>query len=71
MIRAAIYTRVSTKEQTQNLSLSTQLRVCQEYCAKQGWEVAEVFEDAGESAKTTDRPAFLALLEFFSGTRNS
>jgi site-specific DNA recombinase len=64
LIRAAIYIRVSTKEQTQNLSLSTQLRACQEYCGRQGWEVAEVFEDAGESAKTTDRPAFLALLEF-------
>ena len=30
----------------------------------QGIDVAEVFEDAGESAKTTDRPEFQRLLEY-------
>ncbi len=30
MIGAVIYVRVSTKEQTENLSLPTQLRACEE-----------------------------------------
>jgi site-specific DNA recombinase len=63
-MRAAIYCRVSTKEQAQNLSLPTQLKSCREYCARHGFDVAAVFEDAGESAKTTDRPGFQELLRF-------
>ncbi len=64
MTRAVIYCRVSTKEQTQNLSLATQLKACREYCQRGGLEVAREFEDAGESAKTVDRPAFQELLAF-------
>jgi site-specific DNA recombinase len=62
--RAVIYCRVSTKEQTHNLSLATQLRVCREYCQRQGMDIAQEFEDAGESAKTTDRPAFREMLAY-------
>ena len=36
MIGAVIYVRVSTKEQTENLSLPTQLKACEEYCQRQG-----------------------------------
>ena len=54
-MRAVIYCRVSTKEQAQNLSLPTQLRACRDYCEREGYEVAKVFIDAGESAKTIDR----------------
>jgi hypothetical protein len=53
--RAVIYVRVSTKEQTENLSLPTQLRACEEYCRRQGYEIVERFHEEGESAKTTDR----------------
>ena len=35
MVGAVIYARVSTKEQTENLSLPTQLRACEEYCRRQ------------------------------------
>jgi DNA invertase Pin-like site-specific DNA recombinase len=62
--RALIYCRVSTKEQAQNLSLPTQLRACIDYCHRHGFEIAKVFEDAGESAKTTDRPEFQRLLHY-------
>jgi DNA invertase Pin-like site-specific DNA recombinase len=41
MIGAVIYVRVSTKEQTENLSLPTQLRACEEYCRRQGYEILE------------------------------
>lgn len=43
MIGAVIYVRVSTKEQTENLSLPTQLRACEEYCRRQGYYVLERF----------------------------
>jgi hypothetical protein len=47
MVGAVIYIRVSTKEQTENLSLPTQLRACEEYCRREGYEVLERFrEDA-------------------------
>src|SRR5213593_4473611 len=64
MIGAVIYVRVSTKEQTENLSLPTQLRACEEYCRRQGYEVLERFHEEGESAKTTDRSQLQNLLTF-------
>lgn len=63
-MNAVIYCRVSTKEQTANLSLPTQLRECRQFCEREGFRVDKAFTDAGESAKTTDRPEFLKLLEF-------
>ena len=55
MVGAVIYVRVSTKEQTENLSLPTQLRACEEYCRRQGYEILERFHEEGESAKSADR----------------
>jgi len=59
MVGAVIYVRVSTKEQTENLSLPTQLRACEEYCRRQGYEILERFHEEGESAKSTDRSQLL------------
>jgi DNA invertase Pin-like site-specific DNA recombinase len=64
MIGAVIYVRVSTKEQTENLSLPTQLRACDDYCARQGFQVVERFIEQGESARTTDRTELQRLLTF-------
>ena len=64
MVGAVIYVRVSTKEQTENLSLPTQLRACEEYCRRQGYEIFERFHEEGESAKTTDRSQLQNLLTF-------
>ena len=64
MVGAVIYVRVSTKEQTGNLSLPTQLRACGEYCRRQGYEVPERFREEGESAKTTDRSQLQSLLTY-------
>jgi DNA invertase Pin-like site-specific DNA recombinase len=64
MIGAVIYVRVSTKEQTENLSLPTQLRACEEYCRHEGYEVLERFKEEGESAKTTDRTELQNLLKY-------
>jgi DNA invertase Pin-like site-specific DNA recombinase len=41
MVGAVIYVRVSTKEQTENLSLPTQLRACEEYGRRQGYEILD------------------------------
>src|SRR5687767_7933199 len=64
MVGAVIYVRVSTKEQTENLSLPTQLRACEEYCNRQGYEILERFHEEGESAETTDRSQLQNLLTY-------
>jgi site-specific DNA recombinase len=63
-MRAALYCRVSTVEQVQNLSLSTQEKACRAYAEREGYDIGEVFVDRGESAKTTARPEFRRLLAY-------
>ena len=63
MIGAVIYVRVSTKEQTENLSLSTQLKACEEYCGREDFELLSPFREEGESAKTADRTELQNLLQ--------
>lgn len=63
-MQAVIYCRVSTEEQTHNLSLPLQERVCREYCSDEGFNVARVFVERGESAKTINRPEFRSLITF-------
>lgn len=62
MPTAIIYIRVSTDEQVQGTSLATQEADCRTWCAKNGYGVAELFRDEGESAKTANRPGLLAAL---------
>src|SRR5437868_15437063 len=64
MVGAVIYVRVSTEEQTENLSLPTQLKACEEYCERQGFHVIARFREEGESAKTVDRTELQNLLQF-------
>ena len=64
MQTAIIYTRVSSAEQVQGTSLDTQEADCAAYCKRKGYAVAKVFREAGESAKTTDRPQLQAALKF-------
>jgi DNA invertase Pin-like site-specific DNA recombinase len=59
---AVIYVRVSSDEQIKGTSLASQEADCRAYCARQGLTVTKVFIDAGESAKTQDRPKFLELI---------
>jgi len=70
MKRAVIYTRVSTEEQVHRTSLESQEKSCREYCARENLDIARVFTDAGESAKTTDRPAFRELLKYCTEREN-
>jgi DNA invertase Pin-like site-specific DNA recombinase len=64
MVGAVIYVRVSTKEQTENLSLPTQLRACEEHCRREGYEVLERFREEGRAQKTADRRQLQALLKY-------
>ncbi len=63
-----IYLRVSTKEQAtkdetgEGYSIPAQREACIRYVAERGWNVAEEFTDAGESARTADRPMLKAML---------
>jgi site-specific DNA recombinase len=63
-MKAVIYCRVSTKEQTQNLSLPTQLKGCRDYCRREGYAIAREFVEKGESAKSADRTELQALLAY-------
>ena len=61
---AAIYVRVSSKEQVEGYSLEAQLRACREYCAARGYTVVEVYSE-GRSAHTDNlakRPQFARML---------
>ena len=62
MPRASIYCRVSSAEQVDNTSLATQEAACRQWCEKNGLEVHRVYVDAGESAKSADRPQFLRMV---------
>ena len=52
---AAIYTRVSTEEQTENYSLPTQLEGCTKYATEHGFEVVATFSDS-HTGTTLSRP---------------
>lgn len=57
------YLRVSTKEQAEGYSIAAQREANTSYIAAQGWNVVDEFVDAGESARTADRPNLRAMLE--------
>jgi site-specific DNA recombinase len=65
---AVIYLRVSTKEQVakdetgEGYSIPAQREACLRQIADRGWDLAGEFTDAGESARTADRPMLKALL---------
>jgi site-specific DNA recombinase len=63
--KVVIYTRVSTEEQAKGgTSLAGQKAACLEYCERQGYNVAKVFVEEGESAKTANRTELKAMLEY-------
>jgi DNA invertase Pin-like site-specific DNA recombinase len=63
---AAVYVRVSSKQQVEKVSLDEQVSTCEELCRSRGLEVGEVFREEGRSASkdTLDnRPVMSALLD--------
>ena len=61
-VRVAIYVRVSKEEQIEGHSLDAQRNTCIEFAQKRGWQVRDVYEDSGFSAKDVQRPAFKKMM---------
>jgi site-specific DNA recombinase len=62
--RAIFYARVSSEGQVDNTSIDTQLDRGKAYAMSQGWTLDKVFIDGGESAKSTDRIQFQAMIGY-------
>lgn len=62
-MRVAGYTRVSTQEQAiKGLGLEVQRDKIRAYCYSQDWDLINIYEDAGVSGATLDRPAFNQMI---------
>lgn len=61
MIRAAIYARVSTDDQTEH-SPAAQVAACEAYAEARGWQISARFIDEGRSGMTDKRPAFQEMI---------
>lgn len=59
-----IYTRVSSQQQADNLSLATQLKACTLYAEKMGYNIAATFGGTYESAETDERKQFTEMISF-------
>jgi site-specific DNA recombinase len=63
-LRVAGYRRVSMRDQVDNFSLDAQENSIRQYAEKHGWQLVEMYVDAGISAKKgSHRPAFERLLK--------
>ena len=68
LVRCAIYTRVSTDDQTRGEynSLESQRDICEHAIAvhkHEGWQTTLYFDDPGFSGKNLDRPGIQALMQ--------
>ena len=62
------YTRVSTDEQARGgVSLEMQAERIRAYAASQGWKLVRIFEDAGHSGTTLERPALQKMVSRLDG----
>lgn len=59
-----IYTRVSSREQADNLSLATQLKGCNQYAERLKYKMLAQFGGTYESAENDERKEFTAMLAF-------
>src|SRR5215210_7613692 len=62
---AAVYVRVSSKEQVEGYGLDAQRRACRDFCATRSYTVVADYADEGVSAHTDNlakRPAFSRLM---------
>lgn len=59
--RAAIYARFSCSKQRE-ASIEDQIRVCREWCGREGYEVVAEYADYAISGRTDDRPEFKRMM---------
>jgi len=62
-MKAALYIRVSTEEQTEGFSLSAQLTQLKKYCEVNEIEIFNVYADEGISGQKENRPEFQKMLK--------
>ncbi|MED7929321.1 recombinase family protein [Nonomuraea sp. LP-02] len=62
-MRAAVYARVSTEDQTDNTSLDDQVRICRRYAEERGWSVVQVYREEGFTGTKADRPEWSQLMK--------
>lgn len=63
-MRAAIYVRVSTEEQSaEGYSLDAQKAILNDYCIAEGWEAAGCYEDDGYSGRNIKRPEYARMMD--------
>ncbi len=67
---AVIYTRVSSADQEDNTSLSSQKKYCENFAKRRGLNVVGYFGGTYESAKTDDRKEFNRMLTFLKRSNN-
>ncbi len=60
---AAIYARTSETKPDHRYSINEQVRRCWKQCQQQGWDVAFVFTDEGQTGRNTDRSEFQNMVE--------
>lgn len=61
-MRAAVYVRVSTQEQTENYSIESQKERLEAFCKSKGWAIYDTYIDGGYSGSNMDRPGLQKLL---------
>jgi len=63
IVRAAIYSRVSTEDQAkEGFSLEAQRERLEAYCKARDWEAAASYVDDGYSGRETKRPAYQRMM---------
>jgi DNA invertase Pin-like site-specific DNA recombinase len=62
-LKAALYIRVSTEEQSmEGYSLDAQRAFLLDYCTAEQWEVFDIYEDDKHSGRNLNRPAYVRMM---------
>lgn len=61
-MKAALYIRVSTQEQVENYSITTQRERLEAFCKSKGWLIYDIYTDPGYSGSNIDRPDLKRML---------
>jgi site-specific DNA recombinase len=64
-----VYTRVSGKDQVENMSLETQRKACLQYAQRHGYNIVKSFGATNESATTDERVEFKAMISYVKKSR--
>lgn len=57
------YARISSDSQIENTSIAEQIKKIEAYCVSQGWELAGMFRDEGESGSTKERDGYQEMMQ--------